>query len=297
MQAGARDDGVQRQPGGQGAEDVAGLAEPAGAEGVGDVGRRVLAQQRGLQHQRGSRQLHAHVGGQAVEGITEAVAGGAPAEFADEILRLFERQRPGLGGEHRHRVREGRCLGEHQVGLALRRGLQADHQVDLAMLGVLLLQDDGRLGVRSHRLGLLALRSAMRLACLGTPPLPVTLRHDRDVLQVGVHALPEGADGGTRVLLSLRAQQPDGGVEVAGRDGELGLVERDARGHQMPVRAPGRRLAGVVQRRLQPLLLLRLGSEAIAQEAQAREDAEGILDTVAGAEAEKLRVSMVRTTL
>jgi hypothetical protein len=31
--------------------------------------------------------------------------------------------------------------------------------------------------------------------------------------------------------------------------------------------------------------------EAIAQEAQAREDAEGILDTVAGAEAEKLRAA------
>ena len=31
------------------------------------------------------------------------------------------------------------------------------------------------------------------------------------LLQVGVHALPEGADGSPRVLLSLRVQQPDGG--------------------------------------------------------------------------------------
>jgi len=86
----------------------------------------------------------------------------------------------------------------------------ADELAD-ALLGearVLLRQDDGRLGVRSHRLGLLALRSAMRIACLGAPPVPVTLRHGADVLQVGVHALPETDDGDQRVLLSLRVQLP-----------------------------------------------------------------------------------------
>jgi len=76
----------------------------------------------------------------------------------------------------------------------------------LAEARVLLLQDDGRLGARSHRLGLLALRTAMRMACLGAAPVPVTLRHDREEVQVGVHALPDAADGTQRVLLSLRPQ-------------------------------------------------------------------------------------------
>lgn len=76
----------------------------------------------------------------------------------------------------------------------------------LASAQVLLLQGDGRLGVRSHRLGLLALRRAMRLAGLGTPAVPVTLRHDRHALLIGVHALPDAADGSPRVLLSLRPQ-------------------------------------------------------------------------------------------
>jgi hypothetical protein len=79
----------------------------------------------------------------------------------------------------------------------------------LAATQVLLLQADGRLGVRSHRLGLLALRSAMRLAVLGTPSEPLTLRHDQQELLVGVHALPNAADGSPRVLLSLRLMTPD----------------------------------------------------------------------------------------
>jgi len=78
----------------------------------------------------------------------------------------------------------------------------------LADADVLLLLADGRLGVRSHRLGLLALRSAMRLSVLGTPAVPVTVRHDHHVLHVGVHALPHAADGTTRVLLSLCADDP-----------------------------------------------------------------------------------------
>ena len=78
----------------------------------------------------------------------------------------------------------------------------------LAGAQVLLLQPDGRLGVRSHRLGLLALRSAMRLALLGTPAEPLTLRHDRQELLVGVHALPEASDGTPRVLVSLRPLTP-----------------------------------------------------------------------------------------
>lgn len=60
----------------------------------------------------------------------------------------------------------------------------------LASAEVLLLQADGRLGVRSHWLGLLALRSAMRRACLGAAPVPVTLRHGHHEVQVAVHALP-----------------------------------------------------------------------------------------------------------
>jgi hypothetical protein len=78
----------------------------------------------------------------------------------------------------------------------------------LSSAQVVLLQADGRLGVRSHRLGLLALRSAMRLAVLGTPSEPITLRHGRDELVVGVHALPDAADGAARVLLSLRPVAP-----------------------------------------------------------------------------------------
>lgn len=78
----------------------------------------------------------------------------------------------------------------------------------LASAWVLQLQPDGRLGARSHRLGLLALRSAMRLATLGTPAVPLTLRHGRDELLVGVHALPDAADGTPRVLLSLRPVAP-----------------------------------------------------------------------------------------
>lgn len=78
----------------------------------------------------------------------------------------------------------------------------------LAGAEVVLQQADGRLGVRSHRLGLLALRSAMRLAVLGAAAEPITLRHGRDELQVGVHALPEAADGSARVLLSLRPAVP-----------------------------------------------------------------------------------------
>jgi len=78
----------------------------------------------------------------------------------------------------------------------------------LATTQVVLVQADGRLGVRSHRLGLLALRSAMRLTVLGTPSEPITLRHGRDELRVGVHALPEAADGTPRVLLSLRPASP-----------------------------------------------------------------------------------------
>ncbi len=74
----------------------------------------------------------------------------------------------------------------------------------LSSARVVLLQADGRLGVRSHRLGLLALRSAMRLAGLGAPFEPITLRHGRDELAVGVHALPDTVDGLARVLLSLR---------------------------------------------------------------------------------------------
>jgi hypothetical protein len=79
----------------------------------------------------------------------------------------------------------------------------------LAGAQVVLLQPDGRLGARSHRLGLLALRSAMRLAVLGTPAEPLTLRHDRQELLVGVHALPEARDGTPRVLISLRPITPD----------------------------------------------------------------------------------------
>jgi hypothetical protein len=78
----------------------------------------------------------------------------------------------------------------------------------LADAQVVLLQPDGRLGVRSHRLGLLALRSAMRLAVLGTPAEPLTLRHGHQELQVGVHALPEARDGTPRVLVSLRPTNP-----------------------------------------------------------------------------------------
>ena len=59
-----------------------------------------------------------------------------------------------------------------------------------------------------HRLGLLALRSAMRLTVLGTPPEPITLRHGRDELRVSVHALPDAVDGTPRVLLSLRPALP-----------------------------------------------------------------------------------------
>ena len=79
----------------------------------------------------------------------------------------------------------------------------------LADAQVLLVRADGRLGVRSHRLGLLALRSAMRLAVLGTPAEPLTLRHGPQALGVGVHALPDAADGQPRVLLSLRPRHPD----------------------------------------------------------------------------------------
>lgn len=78
----------------------------------------------------------------------------------------------------------------------------------LATAQVVLLQADGRLGVRSHRLGLLALRSAMRLTVLGTPPEPITLRHGCDELRVSVHALPDAVDGTPRVLLSLRPALP-----------------------------------------------------------------------------------------
>jgi len=88
----------------------------------------------------------------------------------------------------------------------------------LADAQVVLLQPDGRLGVRSHRLGLLALRShrlgllalrsAMRQAVLGTPAKPLTLRHGRQELLVGVHALPETSDGTPRVLVSLRPTTP-----------------------------------------------------------------------------------------
>jgi hypothetical protein len=78
----------------------------------------------------------------------------------------------------------------------------------LAGAQVVVLQPDGRLGVRSHRLGLLALRSAMRLAVLGTPAEPLTLRHGRQELLVGVHALPETSDGTPRVLVSLRPTTP-----------------------------------------------------------------------------------------
>jgi hypothetical protein len=85
----------------------------------------------------------------------------------------------------------------------------------LASAEVVLVQADGRLGVRSHRLGLLALRSAMRLAVLGTPAEPITLRHDRDELRVGVHALPEAADGTARVLLSLRPAPPHPAASAA----------------------------------------------------------------------------------
>ena len=99
------------------------------------------------------------------------------------------------------------CDPQGQVGWA--------DEVATAMLAgaQVLLQADGRLGVRSHRLGLLALRSAMRLAALGAPPVQIALRHDRQALLVGVHALPAAADGTPRVLLSLRAQddgQPAG---------------------------------------------------------------------------------------
>lgn len=79
----------------------------------------------------------------------------------------------------------------------------------LADAQVLLVRADGRLGVRSHRLGLLALRSAMRLAVLGAPADPLTLRHGEQTLLVGVHALPDTADGKPRVLLSLRPLHPD----------------------------------------------------------------------------------------
>ncbi len=83
----------------------------------------------------------------------------------------------------------------------------------LAGAQVLLRQADGRLGVRSHRLGLLALRTAMRLAVLGTPAQPLTLRHGRQALLVGVHALPDTGNetdtGMQQVLLSLRQMTPD----------------------------------------------------------------------------------------
>jgi hypothetical protein len=79
----------------------------------------------------------------------------------------------------------------------------------LADAQVLLVQADGRLGVRSHRVGLLALRSAMRLAVLGTPAELLALRHGLQELQVGVHALPDAADGRPRVLLSLRPLNPE----------------------------------------------------------------------------------------
>jgi hypothetical protein len=85
----------------------------------------------------------------------------------------------------------------------------------LASAEVVLVQADGRLGVRSHRLGLLALRSAMRLTVLGTPAEPITLRHGRDELRVGVHALPEAADGTARVLLSLRPAPPHPAASAA----------------------------------------------------------------------------------
>ena len=85
----------------------------------------------------------------------------------------------------------------------------------LANADVVLVQADGRLGVRSHRLGLLALRSAMRLTVLGTPAEPITLRHGRDELRVGVHALPEAADGTARVLLSLRPALPHPAASAA----------------------------------------------------------------------------------
>ena len=49
----------------------------------------------------------------------------------------------------------------------------------------------------------------MRLAVLGTPAEPLTLRHGRQELLVGVHALPAAADGAPRVLLSLRPTPPD----------------------------------------------------------------------------------------
>ena len=63
---------------------------------------------------------------------------------------------------------------------------------------------DGRLAARSHPLGMLALRSAMRHAVLGAPALPVVLRQGPHQLCVGVHALPPAADGSARVLLSLQ---------------------------------------------------------------------------------------------
>lgn len=85
----------------------------------------------------------------------------------------------------------------------------------LADAHVVLRQADGRLGVRSHRLGLLALRSAMRLTVLGTPSEPITLRHGRDELAVGVHALPDAADGSARVLLSLRPTSPAAAASAA----------------------------------------------------------------------------------
>ena len=92
-------------------------------------------------------------------------------------------------------------------------------------------------------LGLLALRSAMRLAGLGAPFEPITLRHGRDELAVGVHAMPDTVDGLARVLLSLRPASPDVAASAAGR---------------LPTVAPSSPTASVMRRRR--TILFRLAS-------------------------------------
>ena len=85
---------------------------------------------------------------------------------------------------------------------------------------------DGRLGARSHPLGMLALRSAMRHAALGAPALPVVLRQGTHQLCVGVHALPAAADGSARVLLSLQPHpRPDTGPHTRSRPQPPGLAK------------------------------------------------------------------------
>jgi hypothetical protein len=65
---------------------------------------------------------------------------------------------------------------------------------ELAGAQVVSLRDDGTLGVRSHSLGLLALRSAVRQAVQGGSRQAVTLRHGTRGLTVDVRPLDCGDD-------------------------------------------------------------------------------------------------------